>query len=336
MATAKKLPSGSWRTLVFDYTDIHGKKHYRSFTADTKRESEFLASEYLLNADRDKKDVTLNHCIGEYIELRKEVLSPVTVRDYTTRYEYLKENYPKIIGKRLSEIRNQELQEVINDLAKDKKPKTVIGYYNIIRISAQEYNKTFKVKLPKKQKTQYHIPTEYEVKKLLNAIHGGELEIPVLLASSCLLRRGEICALKPSDLDGNRLHIHSTMVKDTDGSWLVKEPKTVSSDRYIQIPQYLADLIRQRGYITHMTPDTLYNNFTRTLKRNNIPHFRFHDLRHYGTSLYHTILPDSYLQKMGGWSNAQTMQNVYRHVLSDYEKGYADMVNEEFYKKFKV
>jgi hypothetical protein len=32
MATAKKLPSGSWRCRVYDYTDDTGKKIYRSFT----------------------------------------------------------------------------------------------------------------------------------------------------------------------------------------------------------------------------------------------------------------------------------------------------------------
>jgi hypothetical protein len=37
MAKAQKLPSGSWRYLVYDYTDSQGKKHYKSFTADTKK-----------------------------------------------------------------------------------------------------------------------------------------------------------------------------------------------------------------------------------------------------------------------------------------------------------
>ena len=32
MAKAKKLPSGSWRAQVYDYTDSEGKRHYRSFT----------------------------------------------------------------------------------------------------------------------------------------------------------------------------------------------------------------------------------------------------------------------------------------------------------------
>ncbi len=48
MAKAKKLKSGSWRCLVYDYTDLDGKQHYESFTAPTKKEAEYLAAEFSL------------------------------------------------------------------------------------------------------------------------------------------------------------------------------------------------------------------------------------------------------------------------------------------------
>lgn len=46
MAKAKKLPSGSWRVRVYDGKDAAGKNIYRSFTAATKKQAEFLAAEY--------------------------------------------------------------------------------------------------------------------------------------------------------------------------------------------------------------------------------------------------------------------------------------------------
>lgn len=49
MAKAKKLPSGSWRCQVYDYTDFKGKRYYESFTAETKKEAEYLAAEFALN-----------------------------------------------------------------------------------------------------------------------------------------------------------------------------------------------------------------------------------------------------------------------------------------------
>ncbi len=41
-----ELPSGNYRVQVLDYTDVDGKKHYKSFTAPTKAEAQFLAAEW--------------------------------------------------------------------------------------------------------------------------------------------------------------------------------------------------------------------------------------------------------------------------------------------------
>ena len=60
MATAKKLPSGSWRCLVYDYTDENGKRIYRSFTSDDpspagKRKAEALAAQYAAEKEQKKR-----------------------------------------------------------------------------------------------------------------------------------------------------------------------------------------------------------------------------------------------------------------------------------------
>lgn len=75
MAKAKKLPSGSWRTLIYDYTDDKGKNHYKSFTADTKKESEYLATEYIVNkkdCDKDKGNCSVGQIILEYIDSKRQ------------------------------------------------------------------------------------------------------------------------------------------------------------------------------------------------------------------------------------------------------------------------
>ena len=41
MATAKKLPSGKYRCLVYTGKGTDGKREYKSFTADTKKEAEY-------------------------------------------------------------------------------------------------------------------------------------------------------------------------------------------------------------------------------------------------------------------------------------------------------
>ena len=57
MATAKKLPSGSWRCQVYDYTDANGKRHYTSFTAPTKKEAEYKAAQFMVQKQSSFKEI---------------------------------------------------------------------------------------------------------------------------------------------------------------------------------------------------------------------------------------------------------------------------------------
>ena len=75
MAKPKKMPSGKWRVRVYDYTDSDNKKHYRSFTAPTRKEVQFLANEYLLNKDSDTyEDMTLKE-ISKILEVSESRIS---------------------------------------------------------------------------------------------------------------------------------------------------------------------------------------------------------------------------------------------------------------------
>ena len=49
MAKAKKLPSGNWRCRAYDKET----RKYKSFTAETKKEAELMALEWL-NGKREK------------------------------------------------------------------------------------------------------------------------------------------------------------------------------------------------------------------------------------------------------------------------------------------
>ena len=64
MATARRLPSGSWRVQVYAGRDAAGKRIYRSITAPTKKEAEYVAAEYIFKA-KTKSHVTPNFTVGE-------------------------------------------------------------------------------------------------------------------------------------------------------------------------------------------------------------------------------------------------------------------------------
>jgi hypothetical protein len=77
-----ELPSGSYRIQVFDYTVENKKKHYKSFTAPTRKEAEFLALQWKNNKQESITDITIQDSVLRYIDSKCGVLSPSTIRSY--------------------------------------------------------------------------------------------------------------------------------------------------------------------------------------------------------------------------------------------------------------
>jgi integrase len=141
-----------------------------------------------------------------------------------------------------------------------------------------------------------------------------------MLGAYAGLRRGEICALTISDLDGYYLHINKDMVLDDFGAWITKEPKTPASNRVVLLPHHVAERIRQKGYITHLKPNNITKRFLQRQASLGIdPPYTFHSLRHFFASYLHSQqIPDAHIMRAGGWSTSSyVMQSVYRHALDD-------------------
>ena len=163
-----------------------------------------------------------------------------------------------------------------------------------------------------------HVPTELEVKGLLQIFRNTELEVPIMLAAYGGLRRGEICALRMSDIDGDFVHVSRAVVRDPSGEWVTKDPKTASSVRSVLLPHFVIERIRAQGYITHLLPSQVSNRFWKKQRNLGIPPYCFHSLRHFHASYLHYLnIPDAYIMQRGGWSTPSVMQSIYRHALED-------------------
>lgn len=80
-----------------------------------------------------------------------------------------------------------------------------------------------------------------------------------------------------------------------------------------------------------MTPNAITDAFLKVLRKNNIPEFKFHDLRHYAVSTLHAInVPDKYIMARGGWQTNYTMNNVYSHALKSKQNEYDNKISEHF------
>ena len=185
--------------------------------------------------------------------------------------------------------------------------------------------------MPQRIQPELYIPSDGEIKALVKAVKDTELEIPVLLGAFCMMRRGEICGLSLNDIKGTTIHVHHSLVLGHDKKWYLKAPKTESSDRYIEAPQFVIDRIKEVGHITTYNPHSLTIAFERALKKNGINHFRFHDLRHYSASIRHALgIPDAYIMADGGWSSDKVLKAVYRHAMDDRKKEMSDKANNHF------
>lgn len=346
-----QLPSGNVRYRLFIGVSADGKKMYKSFTAPTLTKAQAKAKEWKSEHKiLTPEDPTFHEAAEMYLANRKNVLSPSTYADYQKRIDYIHREFPLFSRRKLSAISSEGVQTIINNLAthpitntaaerrgkpqeKLMSPKTVRNYVMIIEAVLRAHGVELQgLKLPQKKKTRLSIPENELVTQLLSEVEGTELEVPVLLAAFGPMRRGEICALRMEDIDFETgvVHVSRSMVMDEDGFWRVKAPKTEAGDRYIHFPREVIDKIQQKGYVVKCNPDTLTKRFIRTLNRHDLPHFRFHDLRHFSASFQIALgIPPEYVMERGGWQTPGTMQR-YIHALDQQRREMADNVNAAF------
>ena len=78
-----QLPSGSYRVQVYSHADADGKKHYKSFTAPSKKLAQAAANDWLAKRDagiETPDDLTVCEAITRYVNVKKGVLSPSTLK----------------------------------------------------------------------------------------------------------------------------------------------------------------------------------------------------------------------------------------------------------------
>jgi integrase len=327
------LPSGSFRVQVYDYTDKAGKKHYKSFTAPTKRQAQALAADWKANREKmPETDMTLYEAVGRYIDLKRAVLSPSTLTGYTAiQKTYFSGDFGKHM---LSSLTNIVVQTWVSDLSVIRSPKTVRNAYGLLSATLDVFMPDLHLKstLPAKKRPELYCPSDDDVKKLLEHIKGTDLEIAVMLAAFGPLRRGEICALTSDDIHGNTITVSKSMVQEPDNQWYIKQPKTYGSYREIDFPDFVIDRIKDiNGKIVNATPSRISGLFIKAITETDVPRFRFHDLRHYAASIMHAIgVPDQYILKRGGWISDNVMKSVYRNAIDSETVKQNKKINDHF------
>lgn len=331
MATAKKLPSGNWRCQVYLGKGPDGKAIYKSVTASTKKEAEYEALQLQLHhksVSKDSAAMTLSEAMAAYIDSRRGVISVTTIRGYET---IARNSFPGLMGTQLRKLTPNAIQQAISMEARDHSPKSVANAYSLLTSTLRMFHRPLArelaedpPKLPQKRKYQPKVLNTEQVETLVLAIPGNVMEIPILLALWCCLRESEICGLRWTDVDWEqgRLHICQARVLTGTSKAATKDPKTVESDRWLNLDPYLLELLRKAQedstseYITTLVASSILRRFKTILRWNNLPDVRFHDLRHSNASIMAlTGVPQYLAQRRGGWATPDTMNRIYTHTM---------------------
>lgn len=329
MSKAKKLPSGTWRAMAYLGKDADGKKKYKSVTASTKKEAEYIAAMIALYRKDVKANITVMDALTAFLESRRNVISPSTEREYAAM---IQRAYTSIERIKINRLSNPMIQKWINESAKTKSAKTIKNEFALLASALRIGDKIITLdqfRLPQQIKKEMYIPTEDDIKLILS-LADGDYKVAVLLAAFGTMRRSEICALTPADLQGTIATVNKAMVKNEKREWVIKTTKTLGSTRKVLLPKFVADEFRRNGQL-QKTPDAITRTHERMIKNAGIPAFRFHDYRHFSASILHALgMPDKYIMERGGWSSNRTLQNIYQHTIDSVTQAENDRVNDYF------
>lgn len=312
----EQLPSGAYRIRKM----YKGKTYTVTFDRKPTQKDALLAmAKKLEEVKESRKPMTFAEAAAGYVDMKRNVLSPRTVKEYIEIGSRLPDWFKKL---NLSDITQLDLNRLVNEFSRDKSPKTVRNYHGFVSAVLGTYRPEMKIytKLPQKVKNEPYTPSREDVKRILEAAKGTKFEIPITLA--CYgMRRSEICALTVEDMEGDVVHINKALVMDADRNWVIKTTKTTESTRDIIIPEELAEKIREQGYVYKGAPNTI-NDFLIRIERDlGIPHFSLHKLRHYFASEMSALgVPEADILRMGGWETDHVMKSVYRHSMMEREE----------------
>ena len=286
------------------------------------RQAQFIKSEYLAGkreAERNKNFPTLSEAIDKYIDDRKNILSPLTVRGYRI---IQKNRFKDIMSVPVDRI--TDWQRIINNEAGTCAPKTLKNAWGFVRSVVEDVTGKFppEVKLPAPIPADKPFLTPDQIKIFIGAVKDTPYAVPCLLGL-CSLRASEIEALDWQDIPikPEFIRVSGAVVLDENNKKVKKRTnKNASSTRNVpvMIPELSEALERDRkpsGSLMGMHQNSLRYGISKICRESNLPDIGIHGLRHSFASLaYHLQIPEKIAMEIGGWSDSTTMHNIYTHI----------------------
>lgn len=361
-------------TVEFPSNKETGKRErkYQTFHGTKKQAQKRLQEliyEYEHGTFVEPTKTTVNSFL---IEWMKTYVIPSKKETTSDGYQKIIDRYiSKTIGSVvLEDLTSIMVQKWINSLSekspvssKPLSPQTIKNTFLVLH-SAMEKAVELKLikespckytQLPKIEKYSASVLDEIELKEFLQAIHGTDLETPLMITITLGLRRGELLALRWSSInwEKRRINITENRVQTPSNKILTQTPKSKAGIRSIVMPSSLFDYLKmeydrlklcdksfsENDYIVHMNnsknpyrPDVFSQKFKRFIEKNHLKKIRFHDIRHtFATQMLGSGVPAKVIQKILGHSEISTTLDTYTEVLQSVEDDVADKINKKIF-----
>ena len=352
--TVRHRRDGRWEGRVVVGYDDRGLPVTKNVLGKTKRECEVKLKELRTQLEPPKPDkLRADMPFGDWLdrwyqELVRPRLRPKSREDYEN--EIYKHIIPWIGKVPLNKISVEVLQKFYTDLKQNGRltrrdiygpgvsDRLVEGCHLRVRSALAEAveerliprNPAEECKLPQSARREKQVLTRAEPQRFLTqAQEEGYYEL-VMLELATGLRRGEILALKWSDLNPKTGELRvERQVYRTGGKLTVAPPKTKTSRRSILIPKTLLDVLNDMHSLTAsewmfpspvkpdspLDPASVRKRIQIILNHAGCRKLRFHDLRHtFATLSLEAGMDVKTLSAIIGHNSVSTTLNVYTHV----------------------
>lgn len=248
----------SWQVSVSAGFDPRTGKRVRVWRTvrGTRKDAERVLAELLRQTTTgalvDPGRATVKEWLRAWLLQKRPQLSTKTYERYE---EIVRLHLVPHLGRiQLVRLHPHHVQQVYSALLEaGKHPRTVLHVHRVLHAALEDAvrqqvlgrNVCDAVRPPKVPGRELRVLTEEELLRLLRAAEGTRLHVPVILASLCGLRRGEVLALRWEDVDFERgvLHVRRSL-EETGRGLALKDTKTGKA-RAVALPSMVVEALRR-------------------------------------------------------------------------------------------
>lgn len=368
----------SWAVVVDEGRDETGRRRQRWHTVrgtkkDAERELVHILNSLHTGMYVEPTSITVAEYLNRWLaEGAKSTVSGKTFERYT---EIVNSNLAPALGEhRLATLQPLHIQTFYSAmLATGRRdgrgglsPQTVLHIHRVLHRALQQAvrwqllvrNPAGAVQPPRAPRNKVQVINTTETATLLRRAEGTTLHIPILLAVSTGMRRGEIAALAWTEVDLGSQPATVRVVRSleqTKGDLRFKVPKTATGARTLPLPSFAATalcrhkshqaaerlrlggayddqrLVCARPDGTLWPPGAITSAFLDLIRRAGLSPVSFHGLRHsHATQLLVEGVNPKVVSERLGHTSVKTTLDLYAHVTPGLQEDAAARLDRSF------